>query len=582
MELFGNFDRKEIFAIALVFLLSLGMGQFPQKSTLPEFSAAMQIQSALAGKGAQLHIQVAAALEGIYSSLIGKPAGSPQAIVPFLLLFPPLLLAISATLVYLALRQLEFRRSVCAFAALLLAFSLPALQFLPGVYGSQELAAPIFALFLFFFCFSIAKKSWLALLPAALFAALAGYVQPAFGIAGMAVAFSFAAADFSRKGARVAQFAALFVVCAIATYLSPGFSQLSFAQNGLMAAFTNLSFMAAAAAMVAALFFLAGAGAEYFVLLLSAVLIAGFSPLAAAMLLSLPAAEGVSRACKEGISKAAKLCCALLLSFFAIFGLVFQLAGLGAALGASIMLSPVLALLVHFYEYKNQQIIPLLALAVLAASLSSALLAPLLPRGQSYQRYFDPDMASALSSLSNEAAPRVYLLGSQDAARFYLPSAQLGSQAGLAAYLSEGKALPAGSRIVISLADLDGAEAIYPRGAIPFEPFTFRANISSQGTPLALFSSSSGNILLRELDASGGIALRDGTLLDSSGTSYASAPLSRILLLRPGAPFYSPENRVIVLEEGAQLPHFMALYSGQDAAASKISEFGKVTLYGVE
>lgn len=581
MELFNNIDRKEIYAIVLVLLLSFGMGQFPPKSTLPDFSAAMQLQSALAGKGAQLHIQIAAALEGIYSALIGKPASSPVAIVSFLLFFPPLLLAISATLLYLALRQLEFRRSVCAFTALLFAFSLPALQFLPGVYGNTQLAAPLFALFLFLFCFSIARKSHLALAPAALFAALSSFINPAFGIAGMAVALSFAAADFSRKGATVAHFAALFILLAAATYLSPGFSQLSFAQNGLGAAFTNLPFMVAAAAPVAALFFLAGAGAEYFVLLLSALLVAGFSPLAAAMLLSLPAAEGISRASKEGISKAAKLCCALLLSFFAIFGLVFQLAGLGAALAASIMLSPVLALLVHFYGYKNQQIIPVFALAVLAASLSFSLFAPLLPNSQAYQGYFDPGMAGALSSLSSENAPKVYLLGSQDAARFYLPSAQLGSQAELAAYLSEGKALPSGSRIIVSLADLDRAEAIYPRGA-PFEPFAFRANISSRGAPLALFSSPSGTILLRELDASGEIALRDGTLLDSSGTPYASAPLSRMLLLRPNASFYSQANRVIVLEEGAQLPHFMQLYSGQDAAASKISEFGKVTIYGVK
>lgn len=568
-------ERNEIYAVLIVFLLSLGFWFFPAKQTLPEFGAATQIRSAMQGGAVPLHIAVAASA----ASIFGATPSSPQSIAGFLLNFSTLLLALSTLFLYLALRQLGFGKTPSAFSSLLFPLSLSALPFLPGVYGSTQLAAPFFSLFLLFFALFAAKKEQLMLVPALLFAAISSYFNAAFGIAGIAAVVSFGAAAYLKGDRRLAQFSILAIVFAAALYLSPEKQQTYFSLSAMGSVLSLSPFLLAAASAAAVLFFLSAGSLEYFLLFFSGVFLSIFSPAAGALLLVLPSASGISSAMEEKLHKAAKLA----VSFFIVF---FALIGLSMASGADIYKSAAIAALLsilaplslHFYEYRSHRLLPAFALALLVISASTALFYQLPPQRELFPAYLDKDLSSALSSLSGKGEATVSIIGSQDAARFYVPSAEFVPQQDVSSFLLTGAPKPpTGSFLILSISYLDDS-SLSSEG---FETFYHSNNFSSGASYYALFFSPSGRLVAREIGTDGSLALKDGILLDSSGRSYGSVPLSRMLLLKSSQPFSDKGNRMVVLEEGSTLPHFMTIYSGTANELGEKQEFGKVSVYSV-
>ncbi|MCX6772207.1 MAG: hypothetical protein NTV88_00340 [Candidatus Micrarchaeota archaeon] len=480
-----KFERNDIYAVLIVFLLSFGILFFPLKSTLPEFGAATQIGSALSGKAAAPYVAVAAAI----APLFGATATNPQSIVEFLMIFPPLLLALTSLFLYAAIRQLSIKRTPAAFAAVLFPLSLSAFSFLPGVYSSAALAALFFALFLFFFFTFASQKKTMMLVPAILFAALSAYINAAFGIAGIVAVLSFAANAYLKGDKRLPQFAVLAIVFAAAMYFSTDATGLYFNAKNIGAAFALMPFIVAAASVSAVLFFMAKASVDHFLLFIAGLFTAVFSPLAGALLLAIPAAGGIS----------------------------------------------------------------------------------------SDPQYSDKDMSGALLFLSGENAQSIAILGSADAARFYSPGAALSSQQDFTSYLLTGAPkMQSGTYAVLSLAYFDDQLS-----GGNFDSFFYANNFTSGTGKFALFYSTSGRLLAREVAADGSFALKDGVLLDGSGRQYAAVPLSRMLMLVPEKQFTSQSNRMIVLEEGASLPYFMKIYSGGAAELTEKGEFGKVSVYKV-
>ena len=572
-------EEKELFAVAIIFLLSLGIGFYPVKQTLPDFSQAMLLQSFAAGKTVPLHIAAAGYLEQAYSPLqLALSPSSPQAIVSFLLFFPPLLFALSSLFLYLALRQLELRRAPSAFAAILLPLSLSSLYLLPGVYGSAQLALLFFSVFLLAFFSWSAKSSLPALAFSFIFAALAAYASPAFGAAGALAALSFAAAEYRNANkARLAAFAAIMAISAAAAFLSPDKGPLYSIQN-LALLFTLSPFLLAAASCAAVLYFYSAASARAALSLPAALLASLFSPLAGSALLLLPAAEGAQGSTsKEHTAKQAKLLCAYAIAFFAVMGLALQGADAPRAIGMALLVSTMAPLALHFYGDKGQQFFTTAFLCLALLSLFTLLFYSGFAKGQLYPQYADKDLSDALLSLSGSGVSQISMLSGQDAASFYLPGSQAGNSTQLSRYLLSGKAAPAsGSHILLSAAYLD--EGLLSGG---FEIYRYKANMSSGSAPFALFVSQEGRLLLRELDSAGGFSLKDASLVTSSGQPYATVPLSRTLLLMPGKPISDPANRLVVLEEGADLPYFMKIYSGQADELLKLGEFQKVSVYKV-
>jgi hypothetical protein len=576
-------ETNEIYALLIVFLISLGVWQFPIKQTLPDFNAAMAIQRLAAWPSPEtLDVAAAAAVERAYASALGQDAATPSSIASFLLVFPSILLALAAVFIYLALRQLDFRRSASAFVALLFALSLSSMQFLPGVFSNQQLSALFFSIFLLSFCSFVPKRRAILLLPAAIFAAGAGYVNPAFGFGVALVSLSFAYPPYQKREGKLWQFGAIAAVAAVASFVSPGTSSLYFAIQSMQSFFLLAPFLLAAASCAAVLFFYRLAPSQHLLLFISAILVSAASPLAGAMLLVIPAAEGITQAASDKLSsKQAKLACAFFVAFFAIYGVAAPVSGELKAAVMALLVSLLSPLLLHFYEYKNGPAFVAWGLALLALSASVALFYQLPPQKEFYPQYADRDITGALSSLSGKGVQKVALLGNEGAARFYLPSSAVESPARLSQYLASGRNLSdSGTYLVISLSYLDGQAAGLDSG---FEAYFFYSNFTQSGRNFAQFvSTSSGNILVRELDAKGDFALRDGQLIDSSGGVYANVPLSRMLLLRQDLPFSSAQNRLIAVDEGESVPYFVKLYSGNADELAKVSETGKVSVFRVK
>lgn len=571
-------ERNEIVALLLVFFLSLGLGHFPGKETLPEFSVAIALQQE---QPVQLHISAARYLEGAYASALGLPESSPTAIVPFLLFFPPLLLALTALFLYLSCRALGFGRSVSAFCAVLFASSFVSFQFLPGAYSASQLAAPVFALFLFHLAMFVSKNRMLALVPAAAFAALAAYLSPSFGIACAIVAAAFAIHEFGKKEGRLAYFALLLVLSAAAAYLSPEKQSLYFSVQNLAASYSAAPFLLAAASLSFFLFFFSRARPQFAILSAAGALMFGFSPAAATILLAFSAAEGATAVLSAGLPKSALLFCAFALAFFALLGMVPQ-ADFYKTIAISALLALLFPALLHLYDYKNAGVFSAFLLSLAALSLFSAALYPLSPQKPMYPSYLDTDLSGAFSFLSQKQFQTLYILGSADAAKFYSPSSSLGSPQELSSFLVSGKPLLAkGSAFVLSLSDIDDGYSLYQNGTPQFATYKFISNFSSGGASYAVFASSSSGALLYELDSFGALALKDPLLVDSFGRQIATVPLSRAIVLSPSKPFYSPQNRLLLLEEGAKIPYFVELYSGEAPGAAKVSELGKVTVFEV-
>lgn len=571
-------DKKTLISAALVLLLSFGIWQYPTRVTLPEFSEAAQVQSALAGRAALLHSQLAAALLPASAALSGTQAGSPGAIVSFLLIFSPLLLAASALFIFLSMRQLGAGNAAAAFAALLLTLSQPAMQFLPGSYGSLQVSALFFSLSLFHLSSYAGKGKGLMLVPAAVFAAVSAYLSPAFGAAGVLFAVSFAAPKFSQDKKQALAFAGIAGAFAVAAILSPLFPQLSASAANAQSLFAVAPFLLAASSCAAALFLSGQLPLQYALLFALSPLAAAFQPLAAALLLAFPAGAAASRL-REGVKpRRALAACALLACFFASFGLLLPLAGAYQSAAVSAMVGAGAVLLLHLYDYRGREAFTLAFALLFSLSLFSALFQPLSP---AYPAYADEGISASLSYLASKGASSVSLLGSADAARFYLPSAALGPEESLSGYLLDGSR-PQPGYAILSLSYLDYPEKLYGKSAPAFTAFSYRTQFSGNGADFALFSSADGLLLARQLDSGGKFALKDAVLLDAAGQAYGSWPLSRIFLLRPDLPFSDRENRLIALEEGSLPPHFLSVYAGTAGAARPVFEHGSAVVYEVD
>jgi hypothetical protein len=319
---------------------------------------------------------------------------------------------------------------------------------------------------------------------------------------------------------------------------------------------------------------------EHLLLLAAGIAVSGFSPAAGAMLLSIPASAGIAGASEQKISKQAKFACAFLLAMVAIIGITYSLMEFYKSVAVSAMIALLFPVMLYLYEYKNASMFAILGAVLLALSLFFAFFYPLPPQKDFYPQYSDKDLSNALQSMPS-ATSKVSLIGSQDAVRFYLPSASLGKQQEMSSYLLSGKPLPEpGSRIILSLSYFD-EPGLLSNGSSQFESYYFAGNATSGSGTVALFLSSSGNALVRDMDPQGGLALKDGSLIDTFGRAYSSVPLSRMLLLSSSKPFYDTQNRLLVLDEGASLPYFVRIYSGLASELGNASNFGKVSVYKV-
>lgn len=579
-----KFDPKEIAAIAIIFLLAFGIGSFPPKSTLPDYSTAIAMQAAAFGQQAAFHIQVASFFEQLYASFLGMPANSPDATVSFLLFWPSKLFALTGIFLYLALRALGFRKTVAAFSAILFILSQVAiLSFLPGVFGSASIGAVLFSLFFLFIALYSRKghAAWLAL--SALFGAFCAYSDFGFGIAALAASALFAAAAYMKKEKNAICFAAVAAASAVALALAP--NPVSFlGLPGLQSLFTGAPFLFAAASCALVLLAFSSATLESALLVLGAIAVSAASPLAGAILLTVPAAEGISRAIEGKAPTIAKLACAFFLAFFLLFGLAsYAYSDLLSGVVMALMLAVLSPLLLHFYEYKSRRFFALLAIVLVALSLFTVVLYPVSSHKADYPSYSDNDEAAALSYLSGKNAGSVCFLGVPAMASFYLPGATACNQSQFGEYLLTGASPPGKGELLLSLSYLDyPAEYGLAGGEAQFESFAYASNTTGSNGAVAVFSSASGGLLVREIEASGSLSLGDGQIIDPYGRAYGTVPLSRMLLLLPNESFSSQQNRLIVLAEGASLPEFLKVYSGKASGLSFEKRFGKVSVYGVE
>jgi len=575
-----KFEAREIFAILVVFLLPLGMGQFVTKSTLPGYGAALQIRSALAGADAQPHIAVAAALEGAYASIMGLGTATPQAIVGFLLIFPPLLLALSSVMLYFACRQLQYSKAPSAFAALLFSLSLTAfLSFLPGVYGSGQLAALLFAAFLVPFAAFVHKPSRIEMLgAAAVLGFAAGYVNAVFALAGIAAVVAFAFAHHKKKEEKnyLAMLGALALVLAAAIFLSADTSMLWFSQESLAEIATGAPNLFSASAICIGLFFFGTHDSEFLALVLFGAALFGFSPLAGAMLLVLPVAEGITKVVGNA-SKGAKLTAAFLCAFFVVAGIIYPQAGPYPAMAAGAMLGLLAPLTLHLYDYNARGFFAVAGASILLLSVFFAAFVQLPPVKQGFPLYTSPGLSESLEYLSEEGAPGLATLDRIDAIGFYLPSASIGNKNKLEKFLSSGnESLEPGTILLLSLPSL---ETLSEKGG--FEVYYYAQNYTNADVTFALFVSSQGRLVSREIASGGSFALKDGAALDSFGRYYAPVTVPRMVMLSGSKPYSDKSNRLLVLEEGSLPPKVAGIYSGADTSATLLKEFDDVSVYRV-
>lgn len=576
-------EAREIFAVIIVFLLPLGMGQLVQKTTLPEYGAALQMRSALAGSAAEPHIAVAAALEKFYAAVAGLDASSPQAIVGFLLVFPPVLLAISAVLLYFACRRLAYSKAQSAFAALLFSLSLLAFtSFLPGVYGSSQLAALLLAAFLVAFAaFAHEPSRTEALGGAAVLGFAAGYVNAAFAVAALAAAVAFAFAHHKKKDGKnyLAMLGALAIVLAASAFLSADQADLALLPENLAQIATGAPFLFASAAICVGLFLFGKRDAEFLVLVLLGALMFGFSPLAGAVLLALAAAEGMAGAMKTE-SKGAKLAAAFFCAFFAVAGLIYpQSTTPYTAVAAGALLGLLAPLTMHFYDYNARGFFAVAGAALLLLSLFFACFVQLPTATQGFPLYTPQGLVDALDYLAGEKALSLYTLDREDAVGFYLPSASVGNKNTLENFLASGNgSLERGSALLLSLASL---ESLSERGG--FEIYYYAQNYTNpdSGAIYALFVSSQGRLASREIAQGGKFALKDGAALDSYGRYYAPIAIPRMVMLYGSKPYSDRSNRLLVMEEGGMPPKVAGIYSGADGSATLLEEFDGVSAFRV-
>ncbi|VVC02167.1 Uncharacterised protein [uncultured archaeon] len=525
-------------------------------------------------------MQAAARLESLYAAVLGTPAATPSTIVSFLIFLPSLLLGISAVLAYFALRSAGFSKSFSSFAPMLFVLAASMIAFMPGTYSASQLSCVFFFAFLASFAAFSAKggKGLLAL--SAFFAAIAGYIDAPFAVAGIFIAAAFCLThclyDPKRKS-ELPYYAAIGVLFLAVALLSSG-KPLALDAANATGAFYSMPFLVAAASGCVVLLAFGHAAAGCLLLVIGAALLSFFSPLAAAALLVLPAAEGMSKASVD-IPKSARLACAYVVALLAIFGLALQGAEPVQSFVAALLLAAIAPLLMHFYEYQNRALFVGFAIALLALSAFTTIAFQMqrLASGPAYPQYIDKDLSDGLSFFSTRGIGTVSSLGNADAVRFYLPSSSIGPGADLKTYLLSGKPLPqSGSYLIVSLLDIDNLSE-----GNGFASYRYAGNYTNGGTQYALFASYDGLLLSRELTPAGALSLKDGAALDSYGRYYGYVPLSRMMLLSANKSYFDEANRLIVLEEGTLPPHFITIYSEAAGELSEVTAFGKVSFYKV-
>lgn len=567
-------ERKDMYAVLIVFLLAVGIGHFPEKSTLAEFSSATQVRAAVLGQDAPLYAQAAAPLEKVYASLTGANASAPSTIVSFLLLFSSLLLGMIGVLAYFSLRALTLGKSFSAFGAMLLVLAGTSFAFLPGSYGAAQLAMLFFFAFLLPFSLFVKKGGLPALAVAAVFALISGYLDAAFAVAGIGVVLSFCIAAWlkEKNNQQSAYFIVLLALFAAAAFLSPN-NALSMDASNIAGSIYGMPFVIAAASTAVVLYFFASIGIECLLLALAGIAVCAISPFAASAIFIIPAAEGMSKATGD-VPKPARLACAYFAVFFAVFGIIASAAGLQAAFVGAALISTLAPLLVHFYDYKNKLFFIMLAAMLVALSLFFAIGGQ---HGKNYPSYVGNDFSNALSHLSGIGATDVYVLQRADAARFYLPSASVRENSSTLPYILSGNPLPKSkSHIIVSVSDVDAMSGLHG-----FASYRFAENYSDGSTAYALFTSPDGMLLSRLMD-NGTFALRDGAALDPYGRYYASVPLSRMILLSANQTFSGANSRLLVLEEGVLPPYLAAMYSGQAPELSQADIFGGAMVFAAK
>jgi hypothetical protein len=562
------FEKKDIAAILIVFIAVFGLINFQARFALPDFADATLVRLAHEGKDVPIHSKSASALLPAFALLSGSSPDSPDSIVGLLLIISPLLLSLSAVFLYLALRMAGMKKTTSAFISLLASFLL-APKFLAGMYGAGQLAAFFFSLFLFHFLMFRQRKSPGALLSSALHASISAFIYPSSSAAIMAVCISSAA---SEKDGRL-----LHLLPAV-SLLFTAFSTepFSFSLDGAQAAPIILLF---AFALLPMALFAAGKSLSFDVFL-SALGLASVPAClpCAAFALSVPAAAGIEESSKEGISKKAKLAAALAFGFFAAFSSVYSGSNAVSAAAISFMLCFLFPLAMHLYDYQNAKFFAILSLFFFLFALFSFVLGSMRTESE-----IDRDFASAFSFLSKSKAASgfadICVAGKLEMARFYLPNSTFCNQSSFLSFLANGSHAPKkGSILLLSPSYFESQEWQAKGG---FKAYRFGFNFTDQNNgKYALFIGAS-DLVFRPVDLEGNFLLKDGTLADFSLNPYASVPYSRMVLLRQDLPFYSQQNRLLVLQEGAKPPFASKIYAGKAVGISKLSEFGLVAIYEV-
>lgn len=520
-------DKTVALALFLIVVTSLYLHS---KGTIDDFELAKKIME---GETQPLHVAFAASI----SQIIFQQTSTPD-VINLLLVISPLLFATSAVMIFFAARKLGLSVHSAAFGALLYAFSLVSLQFLPGTYSAVGLASPLFAAFILFSMLS--EPLFYANVLAA---AAVVVVEPAFSIPG----FLFSVAwGLQRKKMAFALPAVLFAFEA----LQAGFSVNS-------EGFGFVAFLAAAALVLFNNWYLLVAGA------LSAL----FLPVASAQMLALQAAYSFERPKHD---RRQGLISSFLVGFVFFAGLfLFFGAEIRTILVGSLLLALIFPILLHTYEYRQDRYFLVLCLGLLVASIFAFAAYPL-SGGKYYPQFADPELVKALSYLSAYKPEAVMILGNQKAAEFFLPNTTIIKSEKARAYL-EGKENLKKAFLVLSLSDLD-AGAFEPE----YTSYKFVKTLQTPYGEVAVFSSRDGKVVVRRLDQSMQLAVADGELFDARGRFYDYVPLSRMQFLR-NLSFDSERNRMIVFAEDAGYPRFLDIYSER----TPIAEFGDTAIFEV-
>jgi hypothetical protein len=281
----------------------------------------------------------------------------------------------------------------------------------------------------------------------------------------------------------------------------------------------------------------------------------------------------------EKLGKAAKLSLAMMLAFFAVFSIAYPISDAYKAIIAGLFVGAIFPVVMHSYGYRSGPMVLAMGIGMLSISFFSLAAYPIGSQGAFSPQYMDKDASNALLSVSS-LNPSGIAADSQyaSAARFYSPSSALVPQKDFASYLSVGKPVPAsGTVVAVSLYDIDVGTA-----GSGYQSFYFLANSSNGANRYAMFASADGRVLARELSSDGGFALRDADYIDAQGRFYATAPLSRMLILDGTVGFSDPYNRLIVLDEGAPVPYFMKIYGGKADEIRLVSKAGKMSVFRVK